>query len=90
MVRAARKLAGAPPGWAAMVGNNVLKIGADGTVIIPVDHRSPVVNVTTLEMLMKLSSANSDTKLYIRLVDENMEDIFAVALTGNKAGLIMR
>lgn len=71
-------------------GENVLKIGADGKVIIPVNLRSPVVNITTIETLINFATVNAGTKTYIKLLDENMEEVFAVSISGDDSYMVMR
>lgn len=70
--------------------NKVLKVGSDGKVIIPINHRSPVVNITTFETMLSFASVANGTKSYIKIVDDNMQEIFAIAITGNGSSMVAR
>ena len=71
-------------------GNNVLKINKDGKVTLPINLRSPVVNVTTFESIINFSAAPKESKTYIRFYSENMEELFGVVLSGDGNNMVMR
>ena len=59
--------------------NKVLSIGAGSSVSIPVNHRSPVVNITTVETLINFTGAVGGSRMDLKLVDENGQTVFGIA-----------
>ena len=63
--------------------NNVLSISANSSVSIPVNHRSPVVNITTAETLINFTSASEGSRMDLKLVDEFGQTVFGIAFVSD-------
>ena len=70
-------------------GDKVLTIGADSTVKLPVNHRSPVVNITTFETLINFSVVSPGSKFYVKLVDENGNTVLGYAFLSDGSSIKM-
>jgi hypothetical protein len=68
-------------------GENMLYIGSSSSVKIPVNHRSPVVNITTIETLINFGIDNSDARADLKLIDEYGDIVFGLAFIADGSNI---